>query len=139
MAKKPLLSVYPGPFAEQVLVKSSQGFNLALQAFASLIARATRENESQFTPDEWDLLYGAFGMYDWSDCAEADPVGIRVVMPGILLKPAWRSHPANTKDLQLRLCYLDTLNAWALLWAVRFKQAMPTVNEWWKLEARVGQ
>lgn len=139
--KKPprkLISVYPAPWAVQVVRQSSVTFNQAIECWAQVVAKATQKVEDAFSPDEWACIAAGVSRYRF-DTKLAEP-GKTLAM--ILKQPEWISGAAaagvETASLRQRLEKLDFVSAWAVIWACSFHQAHPSVVEWWKLSERTS-
>lgn len=128
--KRRTKSVYPDARTEQILVGTTQSYNLALHIFAGILCAATGENEKLFRPEEWELMAKGERLSDFFAC----------LAPAHALASVLRKQSLvceYTDATCAKLYKMSPLNAWAVLWACRFHDANPQVPEWWTLSARV--
>lgn len=127
------LTVYPPEWAVKIVRRSCLLWNDAIACWAAVLADATRENESRFLPEEWDLL--AKALAEWKlDPAEGNPGD---ALARLVDSSAWHGK-LNRADFPARLRELDYIDAWAVHWCVRFHEKHPEIEQWWKLEARTN-
>lgn len=142
------ITVYPHPRVYAVIGDSAGQLNQALEAWATLIARATQDNETAFAHAEWCLIADVCNSTLWEPSAESPGVLIAAnVSDGHHLdgtgykwladegtelagslerigagKPtkAMREVDARVSSLVKRLAALDAVHAWAVVVAVQF-------------------
>lgn len=144
--------VYPDEWAGELLGGAGRGnYRLAIECWAASLARATRANESLLDPAEWNYLAAAFDV-----ALKVSPLEER---PGKRLADAARGAQdldgaGNTffgghneakrrvGELAAKLHQLDYHRAWAVLWAVRWKQSQGDIAEggrWWTQDYRTAK
>lgn len=140
------VQVYPDPLALKYLGAEpgcvGPVLNRAIEVFADLIARATRDNEKQFTRAEWGFIAEGFG----DPAKSVTPISARQRL-AINLRDSQNLRQAGDKwfdgdavERVTQICKhimaMDELHAQAIVWSIAWKQSHHTV-EWWTLAARM--
>lgn len=150
MREKPQrIQVFPHPSAQVALgaVPGEVGpiFGQAIEIFADLIHRATKENESLFSRDEWNFIADANNgsitesnfnpaLHFLANCSD-----FQTLSRG---GDRWLGDDADNrvKNICKKLHDLDLLHAWAVAWSVQFfwrvQEINHTTDEWWTIDFR---
>lgn len=141
------IQVYPDPGALRDLGADVPGevagvLNRAVEVFAELIARSTRDNEALFSRQEWSYL--ASVMHGHAVTPGMDPHSQLVanVEDAHSLDNAgdewFGAGEGSAKVVQLveKIRTLDVIHAWAVIGAVGFSRGAKKTDEWWRLAFR---
>ncbi len=156
------IMVYPDPAALRWLNATTKGhvggtLNLAIEAFADLIAHATVTNTGTFSRAEWNCILASGTMPEWHhlfvgvNVPVAQQLGIKVKVAHDRdrVGDAWFKGPAKATDLSITLLVskldkLTDVQGWAVVWSLRAywgppPHADPLKDEWWTLAFRTAK
>jgi hypothetical protein len=137
--------VYPHEGVYPVLGKGSVACNLAIEAWATAIEGATRDNEDRWTAEEWEALAAA-AVGDRLVLSAQDPEPGRRLAEGLRafegetgLLSLWLG-PTHWLGLASSLAALDFVHAWAVAYSLKHYETQPRQDEtglnWWTVRHR---
>lgn len=148
---RPRQTVYPDPRIGPVLGGyRSPPMTRALECWAKLLEDATCAVGKQFSAAEWNYLYASVtalpdtflpqGPWPGQALAHRAEQGCNYGVRLSLLSRQAEEAAQFAKNLADRLAALDYIHAWAVIWAIEYRQGLPEPvkpqEEWWTLAHR---